>query len=125
MKLRCPWFVLLWMVPSVAFAAEQDGRLAEDADKKPTARVEVLEWEQLPTLPDEHGFAGAFCGVSGEALIVAGGANFPGGRPWDGAQKVWHDRIFVLPKVEEKKGPEIIIVSKKEKHETEKNTVVE
>jgi len=27
---------------------------------------------------------------------VAGGANFPGGRPWDGHAKRWHDRIFVL-----------------------------
>jgi SSS family transporter len=56
----------------------------------------VLEWGQLPPLPDPIGFAGSFAGVSGDALIVAGGANFPDGRPWNGAAKVWHDRVFVL-----------------------------
>src|SRR5262245_23532811 len=34
-------------------------------------------WTQLPPLPDREGFAGAFAGVTGGALIVAGGANFP------------------------------------------------
>ena len=58
--------------------------------------VEVLDWQPLPALPDKFGFAGPFAGVSGDALIVAGGANFPDGRPWTGAQKIWHDRIFVL-----------------------------
>ena len=56
----------------------------------------VLGWSELPSLPDPIGFAGPFVGVSGDSLIVAGGANFPAGRPWDGAEKVWHDRIFVL-----------------------------
>ncbi|HZI30920.1 MAG TPA: exo-alpha-sialidase, partial [Candidatus Binatia bacterium] len=54
------------------------------------------EWKQLPPLPDPLGFAGAFAGVSDHALIVAGGANFPHGMPWDGGQKAWHDSIFVL-----------------------------
>ena len=58
------------------------------------------QWSQLPPLPDRTGFAGPFAGVSGEALLVAGGANFPGGRPWDGHKKVWHDRIFLLDKPE-------------------------
>jgi N-acetylneuraminic acid mutarotase len=53
-------------------------------------------WAQLPPLPDAEGFAGAFAGVSGGALIVAGGANFPGKKPWDGGRKVWYDSIFVL-----------------------------
>jgi len=39
-----------------------------------------------------------FAGTSGGALIVAGGANFPGAMPWDGGQKVWYDSIFVLSK---------------------------
>jgi len=58
--------------------------------------VDVLAWQKLPALPDNLGFAGPFAGVSDDALIVAGGANFPDGRPWTGAQKIWHDRIFVL-----------------------------
>lgn len=55
-----------------------------------------LQWGELAPLPDVVGFAGPFAGVSNGALIVAGGANFPGGRPWDEHPKVWHDRVFVL-----------------------------
>ena len=51
-------------------------------------------WKALPSLPDDLGVAGPFAGVHNDALIVAGGANFP--RPvWDNG-KVWHDRIHVL-----------------------------
>ena len=55
-----------------------------------------LGWEQLPPIPDSEGFAGCFAGVAGGALVVAGGANFPAGRPWEGGKKTWHDRVFVL-----------------------------
>src|SRR5688572_5310461 len=63
-----------------------------------TAAMETakLEWKQLPVLPDQEGFASAFAGVSHGALLVAGGANFPGKRPWEGGTKVWYDEIFVL-----------------------------
>lgn len=54
-------------------------------------------WTQLPTLPDAEGFASPFAGVSHDALLVAGGANFPGKRPWEGGAKVWYDEVFVLP----------------------------
>ena len=40
--------------------------------------------------------AGAFAGVSGGALLVMGGANFPDRMPWEGGAKVWHDEIYVL-----------------------------
>jgi N-acetylneuraminic acid mutarotase len=53
-------------------------------------------WSELPPLPDSVGLAGAFVGVSNGALLVAGGANFPTGKPWDGAPKVWHDDVYVL-----------------------------
>jgi N-acetylneuraminic acid mutarotase len=55
-----------------------------------------LQWSKLPPIPDREGFAGPFAGVSGGALIVAGGANFPGKKPWEGGTKVWHDKVFVL-----------------------------
>ena len=58
--------------------------------------VGELVWDQLPPLPDEFGFGGPAAGVHNDALIVAGGANFPDAAPWEGGQKVWHDRIFVL-----------------------------
>lgn len=58
--------------------------------------AEALTWQALPPLPDPIGFAAPFAGVTEGALLVAGGANFPDGRPWTGARKIWHDRIFVL-----------------------------
>ena len=58
--------------------------------------TDAFHWDQLPALPDRHGVAGAFAGVSGDALIVAGGANFPEKMPWDGGTKAYHDAIFVL-----------------------------
>ncbi len=51
---------------------------------------------KLPDLPDEHGRAGVFAGVSHGALMIAGGANFPDRKPWEGGRKVWHDTVFVL-----------------------------
>jgi len=55
-----------------------------------------LAWQRLPSLPDPHGFAGMCGGVSHGALVLAGGANFPGRPPWAGGIKAWHDRTFVL-----------------------------
>lgn len=56
----------------------------------------ALSWQELAPLPDPIGFAGMFAGVSGDALVAAGGANFPEAPPWEGGVKRWHDRIFVL-----------------------------
>ena len=56
--------------------------------------VLAQEWTRLPSLPDKEGFAGMFAGVSRGALIVAGGANFPGKKPWEGGAKVWRDTAF-------------------------------
>ena len=78
--------------------------LARETGDNPAGNTEtgpaVLKWEQLPPLPGGQGFAGAFVGVSNDALIVAGGANFPYGRPWDEdpkkRTKVWYDDVFVL-----------------------------
>ena len=61
---------------------------------------EFLEWKQLTDLPpvgnqtDALGVAGPYVGVHNDALIVAGGANFP--IPYWGEDKVWHDDIWVL-----------------------------
>ena len=47
-----------------------------------------LQWDtSLPSLPDQHGFAGAFTGVSKGHLLVAGGANFPDAPPWENGKK--------------------------------------
>ncbi len=55
-----------------------------------------LAWRQLPPLPDREGFAGSYAGASNGDLIVAGGANFPDRRPWEGGTKTWYDHVFVL-----------------------------
>ena len=62
----------------------------------PEAPGESIQWEQLPALPDKLGFAGPFAGSYNGALLVAGGANFPGKPPWEGGLKVWHNTIFFL-----------------------------
>ena len=53
-------------------------------------------WSRLAPLPDPLGVASPFAGVSGGALLVAGGANFPDKMPWEGGKKIWHDRVWVL-----------------------------
>jgi N-acetylneuraminate epimerase len=58
--------------------------------------AEPTEWTKLPALPDAEGFAGSFAGVSHGSLVVAGGANFPDKKPWEGGKKVWTDTVFVL-----------------------------
>lgn len=61
----------------------------------------AMPW-QLSSLPHREGFAGMYAGVSHGALIVAGGANFPDKKPWEGGRKVWTDVVWVL---ESPKGP--------------------
>ena len=39
-----------------------------------------------------------FAGVSGDALVIAGGANFPDKRPWEGGTKIWYDTVWALSK---------------------------
>ncbi len=70
--------------------------------------AQVFEWSELSPLPAPGsvaqagiGVAAPFVGVSGGALIVAGGANFPGGLWLDGernpdAEKVWWPNTFLL-----------------------------
>lgn len=61
-----------------------------------------VNWDTLPPLPPsagqtkQPGEAGPFAGVHGDALIVAGGANFPDKLPWEGGAKIWWDDVWVL-----------------------------
>jgi N-acetylneuraminic acid mutarotase len=61
-----------------------------------TGQERALTWRQLPALPDREGFAAMFAGVSGGALLAAGGANFPERRPWEGGTKRWYDAVYLL-----------------------------
>ena len=98
----------------VTFPDWSMGLLFERGDGSPYERITfarfTLEWLTegrdrvagprvvgLPEVPDRHGFAGAFAGISNGHLLAGGGANFPDGvMPWDGGKKVWHDRVFAL-----------------------------
>lgn len=59
-----------------------------------------FDLEMLPDLPDKEGFAGVFAGIAKDGgqdlLVVAGGANFPDGRPWVGGKKVYYDGVYTL-----------------------------
>jgi len=63
-----------------------------------------ISWETLSAIPPKKGetiqpgLAGAFIGVHQDALIIAGGANFPDGLAWEGGKKVYHSDIYVLEK---------------------------
>jgi SSS family transporter len=59
-----------------------------------------LEWGTLPEIPDALGYGGPMAGVHNDALIVAGGANFSKGAPWEGGPKQWYSDIWVLPSKE-------------------------
>lgn len=73
----------------------------------PLAAQDTLHWDALPELPGGKGWAGMYAGVSRDALICFGGANFPAQMPWEGGKKKWYDDIYVLEAGKSwKKAPE-------------------
>ena len=62
-----------------------------------TPQLLAQTFHELPPIADKEGFAAPYVGVSGDSLIVAGGANFPDQPRWE-TGKVWYDSIFVLDK---------------------------
>jgi N-acetylneuraminic acid mutarotase len=58
--------------------------------------AQVPQAAECTPLPDTEGYAGAFAGVTGGGLLVAGGANFPDAKPWEGGQKRWYDKVYWL-----------------------------
>ena len=89
------FFLFQCLVIFTSYSASVSLRAADVASEDSDAR---LKWDRLPDLPDELGVAGPFVGVHKNALLVAGGANFP--LPIWETEKVWHDRIYVLTKSE-------------------------
>lgn len=60
-----------------------------------------IRWRVGATLRNTNGsaslgFAGPISGVSNQAYLFAGGANFPDRMPWQGGSKAYSDRIFVF-----------------------------
>ena len=67
--------------------------------------ITKVKWKKVAQLQNADGspslgFAGSINGVSNDALIVAGGANFPDKLPWEGGKKHYSNEIHIL----EKKG---------------------
>lgn len=44
------------------------------------------------------GLAGPIAGIFGDRLLVAGGANFPDGMPWQGGKKIFHNKVYIFKK---------------------------
>jgi cyclically-permuted mutarotase family protein len=61
-------------------------------------REVLFNFSEEPALPNANGLNGAFIGVHNNALIVAGGTNFPGKPVWEGGKKKWYNTIYVLTK---------------------------
>jgi solute:Na+ symporter, SSS family len=73
------------------------GALSVQTHARQNSDISFFTWKQVAAIPDADGFAGAFAGVSHGALLMAGGANFPGNkRPWTGGTKTWYDKVFAL-----------------------------
>lgn len=47
-------------------------------------------------LGSQPGLAGVFTGNTNNKIIIAGGANFPGGLPWEGGKKTYWNQIYVF-----------------------------
>jgi N-acetylneuraminate epimerase len=79
--------ILIMLVPAETFAQKKSGI--------------TLHWQiaaQLPASPGQQhalGFAGPVAGICGDVLLVAGGANFPAGMPWEGGKKRYYADLFV------------------------------
>ena len=59
-----------------------------------------LVWEEASHLPavsgsNNIGVAGPIAGIIQDKLIVAAGANFPNGLPWDGGKKVYQSQGYI------------------------------
>ena len=60
--------------------------------------IQLDLFDKLPPLAGKNiqpGLAGAFIGTHGDALIIAGGANFPNGPFWEGGNKVWWKEAYI------------------------------
>ena len=59
-------------------------------------RTKMWNMEQSTDTLLQEGLAGSFFGKQGDWFILAGGANFPHGKPWEGGAKTFSKEIFVF-----------------------------
>lgn len=94
--------MLLVLLAGIAMAGVAPAATTGTADVP--ERPSPLEWQKLPPLPPapghrvQPGVAGAFVGVASNALLVAGGANFPIPVS-EGGQKTFHRDVYILEKI--------------------------
>ena len=64
------------------------------------ARATECKKESSFKIPVEtgRGFAAAFVGASSDAIILAGGSDFPDAFPWEGGKKMYSDAIWLIRK---------------------------
>ena len=63
------------------------------------SKTNTTELSSLPAQTEGSpsiGFAGMMGGSHSDVLIVAGGANFPDGLPWEGGKKIYSNQIYML-----------------------------
>ncbi|MEN6453904.1 MAG: hypothetical protein ABFD10_06570 [Prolixibacteraceae bacterium] len=86
MKLNLYFFILAFLCAFSGYCGDESA-----------ISFRVTGFGKLPSVGPERntGVAGAFSGIVDNKLIVAGGANFPDKKPWEGGRKVFHDRIYV------------------------------
>lgn len=63
--------------------------------------LEEIRWDYSLSLPpvngtENIGVGGAFSGFIDNNLVIAGGANFPDGMPWEGGVKQWWRRLYFM-----------------------------
>lgn len=59
-----------------------------------------VKWEIAQRLPGQSaeshlGVAGPLVGIVGDKLLIAAGANFPEGMPWDGGKKIYQHKAYL------------------------------
>jgi N-acetylneuraminic acid mutarotase len=62
--------------------------------------LEIIDWSDATHLPSlsgkpHPGLAGPVTGIHNNILLIAGGANFPEGLPWEGGKKKYHSAIYL------------------------------
>lgn len=78
--------ILLLFVSSVSYASGINQ----------IVRTQMWSMEQSADTLLQEGLAGSFFGKQGDWFILAGGANFPNGKPWEGGVKTFSKEIFVF-----------------------------
>ncbi len=84
--------LLIGFVPERTCRDLQQAALPEGLRLKSLSELAVSESNGV-----REGVSGAFGGVAGKSVIVAGGCNFPGLPAAEGGEKVYYDRIYAMP----------------------------